>query len=82
MNPGASFDISIRDLAQMIVRETGASGQIVWDTARPEGLPRRKLDVISRAEQAFGFRAGVDFQTGLRRTIAWCREQRRQGKEW
>jgi GDP-L-fucose synthase len=79
VNLGSGSEISIRELVQLIVQETGFNGRITWDTSLPKGQPRRKLDT-SRAEAAFGFRARVDFQTGLRRTVAWYREQRRQGK--
>lgn len=79
VNLGSAFEVSIRELVQIIAEETGFAGRITWDTSKPNGQPRRKLD-ISRAEQRFGFRAQVDFRTGLRRTIEWYREQRRQGR--
>jgi GDP-L-fucose synthase len=59
-------------LAELIARETGYAGQLVWDTSKPDGQPRRALDV-TRAEELFGFRARVDFVEGLRRTIEWYR---------
>lgn len=74
INLGSSFEISIRDLLETIARLTGFSGEIRWDTTRPNGQPRRKLDV-SRAEAAFGFRSFTPFEDGLRRTIAWYRQQ-------
>lgn len=73
VNLGSSFEISIRELVGLIVEETGFQGEIVWDTSKPNGQPRRKLDV-SRAKEAFGFETQVDFRTGLRATIAWYRE--------
>lgn len=79
VNLGSSFEISIHDLAHIIAEEALFTGQITWDTSKPNGQPRRKLDV-SRAENEFGFRAKVDFRTGLRRTVDWYREQRDQGK--
>ncbi|MGI5837954.1 MAG: NAD-dependent epimerase/dehydratase family protein, partial [Chloroflexota bacterium] len=79
INLGSAFEISIRDLAQIIAEEVGFTGHIVWDTSKPNGQPRRKLD-ISRAEQWFGFRAQIDFRAGLRRTIDWYRNQRREGR--
>src|SRR5215471_8819108 len=78
VNLGSSEEISIRDLVQTIARETGFSGRIAWDTTKPNGQPRRKLDT-TRAEQTFGFRAKVDFLMGLRQTIAWYWDKRRNG---
>jgi GDP-L-fucose synthase len=69
------MEIRIKDLAEMISRLTGFDGQLVWDTTKPNGQPRRVLDT-SRAEQFFGFRAQTPFEEGLRRTIAWYREHR------
>ncbi len=69
-NLGSGQEISIRDLASLIARHTGFEGQVVWDTTRPNGQPRRALDV-SRAEQFFGFQASTPFDEGLRRTIEW-----------
>ncbi len=73
VNIGSSFEISIRELATIIAEETGFQGEIRWDTSKPNGQPRRKLDV-SKAEQEFGFRATTDFRAGLRHTVAWYRE--------
>jgi len=75
VNLGAGFEITIRDLATLIADLTGFTGEIVWDTAKPDGQPRRCL-AVSRAEQEFGFRAKVDFREGLKATIAWYRNQR------
>lgn len=72
VNLGSGMEISIRDLAELIARETGYGGRLVWDTSKPDGQPRRALDV-RRAEELFGFRARVDFVEGLRRTIRWYR---------
>ena len=58
----------------MIARLTGFTGKLVWDTSKPNGQPRRGLDV-SRAETLFGFRANTSFEDGLRRTIEWYKEQ-------
>ncbi len=69
-NLGAGFEISIKDLAGMIADMTGFKGEIKWDTSKPDGQPRRCLDV-SRAFQAFGFKARVRFEEGLRKTIDW-----------
>lgn len=70
VNLGAGMEISIRQLVTLIAELTGFTGEIRWDTTRPNGQPRRCLDV-SRAEQAFGFRAKKDFRAGLAETIAW-----------
>ncbi|MGD0876789.1 MAG: GDP-L-fucose synthase [Anaerolineales bacterium] len=76
VNLGSGYEISIKDLAAMIVHLTGFTGKLVWDTSKPNGQPRRRLDV-SRAESLFGFRAGIPFEDGLRRTIEWYRENRK-----
>ncbi len=76
VNLGSGNEISIKDLATTIARLTGFTGKLVFDTAKPNGQPRRGLDV-SRAEQYFGFRARTDFEEGLRRTIEWYREARK-----
>jgi GDP-L-fucose synthase len=73
VNVGAGFEISIRELAELIAELTGFTGRIVWDLTKPNGQPRRCLDT-SRAAELFGFRAKTDFRTGLRRTIAWYME--------
>ena len=72
VNLGAGFEISINDLVGLITELTGFRGRIEWDTTKPDGQPRRMLDV-SRAEQWFGFRARTSFEEGLRRTIDWYR---------
>jgi GDP-L-fucose synthase len=78
VNLGAGREITIRDLAERIRRMVGFEGEIVWDTSKPDGQPRRRLDT-SRAERLFGFRAETDFEEGLRRTIEWWREQTAAG---
>lgn len=75
VNLGSSFEISIKDLTETIARLTGFTGEIRWDASKPNGQPRRKLDV-ERAAQLFGFRSQVSFEDGLARTIAWYRENR------
>ena len=70
VNLGSSTEISIKELVETIAYLTGFGGQIRWDTSKPNGQPRRKLDV-SRAEQWFGFRSRMGFEEGLRRTIEW-----------
>ncbi len=75
VNLGSGREISIKDLAELIARLTGFEGRLVWDTDKPNGQPRRALNT-SRAAERFGFRARVDFEEGLRNTIAWFRENR------
>ena len=72
-NIGTGQETSIRELAETIARETGFDGEIVWDTSRPDGQPRRALDT-SRAEREFGFRAEVPLDVGIRNTISFYRE--------
>jgi GDP-L-fucose synthase len=68
VNIGAGFEISIKDLAKLIARLTEYSGDIVWDTTRPDGQPRRMLDT-SRALKEFGFKAKTSLEEGLKKTI-------------
>ncbi len=75
VNLGSGEEISIRELVQTITRLTGFSGEIVWDTSKPNGQPRRVLDT-TRAEEYFGFRALTEFEDGLRKTINWYRNKR------
>ena len=75
VNLGAGFEITIRDLTELVARLTGFGGQIVWDPNKPDGQPRRCLDT-SRAEQLFGFRARTSFEEGLKRTIEWYKNER------
>jgi len=75
VNLGAGFEISIKDLTEVICDLAGFEGEIEWDTSRPDGQPRRCLDT-SRALKEFGFQAKTDFQEGLMRTIAWYRKAR------
>jgi GDP-L-fucose synthase len=72
VNIGAGFEISIKELVEVIVELTGFRGQIVWDPNKPNGQPRRCLDT-SRAWEWFGFRAKTGFREGLQRTIEWYR---------
>jgi GDP-L-fucose synthase len=75
VNLGSGREIRIRDLAALIARLTGFEGELVWDTTKPNGQPRRALDT-SKAEKLFGFRAGTTFEEGLRQTIDWYRRHR------
>ncbi len=75
VNIGAGFEISIKDLTELIAKLSGFSGKIMWDSSKPDGQPRRLLDT-TRAMKEFGFRATTDLTTGLTRTIDWYRKNR------
>jgi len=75
VNLGSGYEISIKNLTEMIVRQTGFEGKLVWQTDKPNGQPRRGLDV-SRAKEYFGWSAQVPFEEGMRRTIEWFKENR------
>lgn len=79
VNLGSGMEISIRDLVETITRLIGFEGRVVWDAEKPNGQPRRRLDV-SRAKARFGFEAHTRFELGLQKTIAWYREQIAQGE--
>lgn len=74
VNLGSAYEISIKDLMEKIVELTGFKGEIQWDTSKPNGQPRRKLDV-SRAKEVFGFQSETTFAEGLKRTIDWYKDQ-------
>lgn len=69
VNLGSAHEVTIKELVDIIVKLTGYEGRIVWDHSKPDGQPRRKLNV-ERARKEFGFESAVDFEDGLRRTIA------------
>jgi GDP-L-fucose synthase len=73
VNVGASREISIRELTELIARLTGFEGELAWDPSKPDGQPRRCLDT-HRARELFGFQASTPLEEGLERTIAWYRE--------
>jgi len=75
VNLGSSREISIRELVETIADETGFEGRIEWDTDKPDGQPRRKLDT-TRAKERFGWEASTPFREGLRRTIDWYETNR------
>jgi GDP-L-fucose synthase len=79
VNLGAGFEISIRELAEKIAMLTGFSGRITWDTSKPNGQPRRSLDV-SRAKALFDFQAATSFDKGLRNTIEWYVRTHREAR--
>jgi GDP-L-fucose synthase len=74
VNLGSGDEISIRDLAELVADVTGFQGDIVWDASKPNGQPRRQLDV-SRADELLGFRASTPLREGLERTVAWYRDR-------
>ena len=75
VNLGSGYEISIKDLAELIVRLTGFKGKLAWQTDKPNGQPRRGLDV-TRAKDYFGWQAQVPFEEGMRRTIEWFKQNR------
>ncbi|HCB01504.1 MAG TPA: GDP-fucose synthetase [Anaerolineae bacterium] len=75
INLGSGYEISIKDLTELIVKLTGFKGKLAWQTDKPNGQPRRGLDV-SRAKELFGWSAQVQFEEGLKKTIEWFKENR------
>ena len=75
VNIGAGFEISIKDLVELIVKITGFKGEVIWNTSQPDGQPRRMLDT-TRAYEKFGFKAKMGFDEGLKRTVDWYRANR------
>jgi len=75
VNLGAGMEISIKDLAGLIAKSAGFTGSIVWDTSKPNGQPRRALD-IERAKEYIGFVAEMPFKEGIQKTIEWYRENK------
>ncbi|MBA7607704.1 GDP-L-fucose synthase [subsurface metagenome] len=73
VNIGAGFEITIKELVEKIAKLTSFKGEIRWDTSKPDGQPRRRLDV-SRAKKLFSFEAKTDFDKGLKTTIDWYRQ--------
>ena len=74
MNLGSGMEITIKELVELIAQLTGFKGEIVWDTTKPDGQPRRCLET-SKAEKEFGFKAKMGFEEGLKRTIEWYRQE-------
>jgi GDP-L-fucose synthase len=72
VNVGSGHEISIRELAELVAEVVGFRGEIEWDTSKPNGQPRRLLDV-SRARELFGFKASTPLRDGIARTVAWYR---------
>jgi GDP-L-fucose synthase len=77
VNLGSGVEISIRDLATLIARATGFSGRFVWDHTKPNGQPRRQLDV-TRARERFGFVAKTSFEEGIAKTVAYFEKHRKE----
>ncbi len=77
VNIGAGFEITIKELAEKIVELTGFAGEIRWDSSKPDGQPRRRLDV-SKANKYFGFKAKTPFYEGLKATIDWYRRHKNE----
>lgn len=75
VNLGSSFEISIAELAHLIGDLVGYQGKIVFDTSKPDGQPRRKIDT-TRAEEEFGFKSETTFKDGLKKTIEWYKKSR------
>lgn len=73
VNIGSGLEISIKDLVNLIAKLIGFNGRIIWDTSKPDGQPRRRLDIL-KAEKEFGFKAKVSFEEGLNNTITWYRD--------
>lgn len=78
VNLGSGMEISIKELTELICRLMDFKGEIRWDSSKPDGQPRRMLDV-SRAEREFGFKAKIGFEEGLKKTIDWYVEQAGEG---
>ncbi|MBL8120528.1 MAG: GDP-L-fucose synthase, partial [Anaerolineae bacterium] len=77
INLGSGMEISIKALTELIAELTGFRGEIIWDSSKPDGQPRRALDT-SRAENEFGFKASTNFREGLKRTVEWYLETTNQ----
>lgn len=79
VNLGSGYEISIKDLANLIAEIIGFDGEIKWDDSKPDGQPRRRLDV-SKAEKEFGFKAKVNLRAGLEKTINWYKANLSEAK--
>jgi len=75
VNIGAGSEISIKDLVELIAKLTGFRGEFIWDAGKPDGQPRRMLDV-TKAQKEFGFKAKIGLEEGLKRTIDWYKANR------
>jgi GDP-L-fucose synthase len=79
VNIGSGFEISIKDLIKLICKLMDYKGKIVWDKTKPDGQPKRCLD-ISKAKKEFGFKAKTDFEKGLKKTIKWFIKEKESGR--
>ena len=79
VNLGTRQEITIKNLANLIAQYTGFKGEIVWDTTKPDGQPRRCLDT-SKAKNEFGFTAKTDLVTGIKKTVDWYQKASRESK--
>jgi GDP-L-fucose synthase len=75
VNLGSDLEIPIKDLAELIAKFCGFKGKIKWDTSKPDGQPRRKLNT-SKAKQEFDFKSKIDFEEGIKKTIDWYKRSR------
>ncbi|MCK4960389.1 MAG: NAD-dependent epimerase/dehydratase family protein, partial [Planctomycetes bacterium] len=75
INIGTGFEIKIKDLVRKIAKLSGFTGEVRWDSSKPDGQPKRCLEV-TRAKREFGFEAKTDFDDGLKATIDWFAENR------
>ena len=80
VNLGTGSEISVHDLVALIARVTRFEGEIVWDTTKPDGQPRRRLDT-SRAKEEFGFEASMPLEAGLKETVAWYAGERAESDQ-
>ncbi|MBW3594203.1 MAG: GDP-L-fucose synthase [Actinobacteria bacterium] len=79
VNVGTGREISIKDLSSLIARLVGYDGDVTWDTSKPDGQPRRRLDV-TRAKEVLGFEAATELEDGLRKTIDWYLDHRKEAE--
>jgi GDP-L-fucose synthase len=77
LNLGNNREITIRETAETIARIVGFTGELVWDSSRPDGQPRRRVDA-SRAERELGWHASTDFEVGLHETVKWFLANRQE----
>jgi GDP-L-fucose synthase len=75
INLGTDLEISIKNLAKLIAKLSGFKGKITWDTTKPDGQPRRRLDT-TKAKQEFNFKSKIDFEEGIKKTIDWYRRSK------